>query len=263
MNRDVMWEAMEHLAPDLIEEADRPAAQKRRSRGKMLLIAAAVCLVLAAGVVAADSLLGFKVREFFNGGAQNRYTLQPVEITQFPVAQFGETVQDYIENGVPELSREPVDYVAEGYTGCVVRLDIPTFDTWDEAAEFIGRDIPLAPENSVLRQGTAEPFRVFVSGNMVSLRANYDLDGLDVSCGANVAVQEGSLIPFWSTTFGDETSVAQQQTTTGSGADVLLYTITGDHAHCDANFILDGIFYRISLGDTADTALMEEILAAF
>ena len=42
MNKETMWEAMEHLAPDLIEEADYPAAPKRRrTRGKTLLIAAA------------------------------------------------------------------------------------------------------------------------------------------------------------------------------------------------------------------------------
>ena len=51
MNKETMWEAMEHLAPDLIEEADRPAApRRRRFWGKTLLIAAAACLVLAVGV---------------------------------------------------------------------------------------------------------------------------------------------------------------------------------------------------------------------
>ena len=45
MNKETLWEAMEHLAPDLIEEADYPAAPKRRrTRGKALLIAAAIAL---------------------------------------------------------------------------------------------------------------------------------------------------------------------------------------------------------------------------
>ena len=264
MNKDVMWEAVAHLEPGLIEEADCPAAPRSRNRrGRSLLIAVAACLALAAGVVAADSLLGFKVLEFFNDGAQNRYTLEPVEITQFPASQFGETVQDYIENGMPELSREPLDNVADGYTGYVVHLDIPTFDTWDEAAEFIGAEIPLAPENSVLRQGTAEPFRVEVLANTVSLYSTYALEGLTVSCDVHMFVEGWTQTPSFSTLFGSDASAVQQQTTTGSGADVLLYTITGDRARCDANFIRDGIFYQISLLDTADAALMEEILAAF
>ena len=53
MNKETMWEAMEYLAPDLIEAADQPAVTKhRRLRGKTLLIAAAACLILAVGVVA-------------------------------------------------------------------------------------------------------------------------------------------------------------------------------------------------------------------
>ena len=33
MNRETMWKAMEHLAPDLIEEADLPVPRRRRSWG--------------------------------------------------------------------------------------------------------------------------------------------------------------------------------------------------------------------------------------
>ena len=51
MNKDTLWEAMEHLEPDLIEEADRQP-RRRMSVGRVLVIAAAVCLVLAAGVLA-------------------------------------------------------------------------------------------------------------------------------------------------------------------------------------------------------------------
>ena len=44
MSKEKLWEAMEHVAPDLIEEADRPVTAKKRL-GKVLVIAAAACLI--------------------------------------------------------------------------------------------------------------------------------------------------------------------------------------------------------------------------
>ncbi len=265
MNKETMWEAMEHLAPDLIEEADRPAApRRRRSWSKTLLIAAAACLVLAVGVVAADALFGLKILEFANDGENNRLTFQAVEVTQFPVSQFGETIQEYIENGMPEVGRRPADYVAEGYYGYVITFDIPTFDTWAEAADFIGADIPLAEESSVLSQGVADDFCVRVSANVVSLSALYLLDGQTVSCSVDISVQGGGPAPTYSNLFGgSKSAVTQQQTVTGSGADTLIYTVDGEAPSCSAYFIREGILYSIILRDTSDTALMEEILASF
>ena len=49
-DKNTLWEAMEHLSPDLIEAADAPAAPKRRRRaGKALLTKVDLSGVVIAG----------------------------------------------------------------------------------------------------------------------------------------------------------------------------------------------------------------------
>ena len=263
MNKETMWEAMEHLTPDLIEEADYPAAPKRRrTRGKTLLIAAAACLVLAVGVVAADALFGFHYLYLENDGETNRYGLT-ADTTKFPAEQFGETVQAYMEGGMPVLSTRPADYMAEGAEGEVVTLDIPSFDTWEEAADFIGEDIPLAAESSVLAEGEHREFNVFVTGDGASLSTVYTLDGYDIMFHANIDAEGGGGYETGAFLGEGDLSIQQLEMTTGSGDGALVYLTTGERPSCDAYFIHEGICYNIFIVDAADTALMEEILASF
>ena len=264
MNRETMWEAMEHLAPDLIEAADQPAVTKhRRLRGKTLLIAAAACLVLAVGVVAADALFGFHFLYLENDGETNRYGMSVEDTVKFSPEQFGQTVQDYLKNGMPVLSTRPADYMAEGVEGQVVTLDIPSFSTYDEAADFIGEDIPLAPESGVLAEGEHREFDIFVTANVVSLSTVYTLDGYDIMFHAHIDT-EGSA-PYETGAFLGKGDMATQllEMRTGSGAGALVYLTTGERPTCDAYFIHEGIAYNIFIVDAPDTALMEEILASF
>ena len=264
MNRETMWEAMEHLAPDLIEAADQPAVTKhRRLRGKTLLIAAAACLVLAVGVVAADALFGFRFLYFENDGETNRYGMSMEDTVKFSPEQFGQTVQDYLKNGMPVLSTRPADYMAEGVEGQVVTLDIPSFDTYDEAAAFIGEDIPLAPESSVLAEGEHREFDIFVSANVVSLSTVYTLDGYDIMFHANIDAEGGGGYETGAFLGAGDMATQLLEMTTGSGDGALVYLTTGERPSCDAYFIHEGIAYNIFIVDAADTALMEEILASF
>lgn len=259
MNKETLWEAMEHLAPDLIEEADYPAAPKRRrTRGKTLLIAAAACLILAVGVAAADALFGFHFLYFENNGETNRYGLT-VDTTKFPAEQFSETVQEYMENGMPVLSTRPAD-MGEGE---VVTYDLPSFETWDEAADFIGEDIPLAPESSVLAGGEHRAFNVFVDGDGASLSTVYTLDGYDIMVHVNIDAEGGGGYETGAFLGEGDLSIQQLEMTTGSGDGALVYRTTGQRPTCDAYFIHEGIFYNVFIVDAPDTALMEEILASF
>ena len=263
MNRETMWKAMEHLAPDLIEEADLPVPRRRRSWGKTLLIAAAACLVLAVGVAAADALFGFRLLYFENDGETNRYGMSVEDTVKFSPEQFGQTVQDYLKNGMPVLSTRPADYMAEGAEGEVVTLDIPSFDTWEEAADFIGEDIPLAAESSVLAEGEHREFNVFVTGDGASLSTVYTLDGYDIMFHANIDAEGGGGYETGAFLGEGDLSIQQLEMTTGSGDGALVYLTTGQRPTCDAYFIHEGIAYNIFIVDAADTALMEEILASF
>ena len=262
MNKDTMWEAMEHLSPELIEEADQ-RQRRRLSPGKVLVIAAAACLVLAAGVLAAESIFGFRILELRNDGESNYYNLLAEETTKFPISRFGETVQDYIQNGMPVLEQSPAesDGTGEGLVS-VVTFDVPTFSTWEEAAEFVGADIPLAEENSVLAEGTHQDFTIHAADNCVLLQTAYTLEGNTVLFTASAAVEGGQGYTTGASLGDGEMTTTPRHAATGSGADVLLYVTTGIRPSCDAYFIQDGIFYSIFLA-SGDLALMEEILAAF
>ena len=261
MNKNTLWEAMEHLEPDLIEEADRQP-RRRMSVGKVLVIAAATCLVLAAGVLAAESIFGFQILEMHNDGEINSYELLATGAGEFPISQFGETVQDYIENGMPVLEETEPESSGEGIEMSVVTLDVPTFDNWEEAAKFVGKDIPLVPENQVLAGGNCQEAQVSINSNVVSLYTTYTLEGHTVflSAFARVEGEEGFTVGAFHGA-GDLT-ITPEQTVTGSGTDVLLYVTTGERPACDAYFIQEGIFYNLFM-DSGDLALMEEILSAF
>lgn len=248
MNRETMWEAMEHLAPDLIEAADQPAVTKRRRlRGKTLLIAAAACLVLAVGVVAADALFGFHFLAddlAYSGG--HEYSFE-ADLTRFPVEQFSEEVQNIME------APDPVQ-------------DRFVFDTWDEVLNFIGGDIPLAPESNALADATNTGFHVSVSKDATTnISTMYTLDGHDIILDVHIGGEELDSFRVGSVFPDENLSTQRIETTTGSGAGALIHLTTGgdSNGHCTSSFLREGIFYGFFITDASDTALMEEILASF
>ena len=261
MSKEKLWEAMEHVAPELIEEADRPVTAKKR-RGRVLVIAAAACFLLAVGVVAADALFGFRLLYFENEGESNRYGFT-AETTKFPAEQFSETVQDYMENGMPVLATRPADYVAEGEEASVTTYDIPTFDTYDEAAAFVGEDIPLAAESEILTAGTNDGFSVHVLGDYVSISTRYALSDYDILFHVNIDAEGGGGYETGAALGEGDMEITPLEMTTGSGDGVLVYLTTGEQPNCAAYFIHDGIYYSIFIAGASDTALMEEILADF
>lgn len=264
MSRDAMWEAMAHLEPGLIEEADRSTAPRGwNRRGKIFLVAAAACLVLATAALAVESIFGFRILEIQNDGENNNYQLMAEETVQFPLSQFGETVQDYIQNGMPVLHETEPESSGEGTEASVVTFDVPTFSTWEEAAEFVGADIPLAEENPVLAGGTHQDFSVHVNRNSVDISTVYSVGVTSIMFSASVTVEDGKPYRTGASFLGgDNLTITLQETVTGGGTDVLLYVTTGDRSACDAYFIQDGILYNLFItSDNMD--LMEEILAAF
>lgn len=264
MNKDAIWDAMAHLEPDLIEEADNPTAPKSRSRGgKIFLIAAAACLTLAVGALAVESIFGFRILELRNDGQNNHYQLMAEATVKFPISQFGETVQDYIQNGMPVLHETEPESSGDGTEASVVTFDVPTFSTWDEAAEFVGTDIPLVEENPVLASGTRRDFSVHVNRNSVDISTVYSVEVTSIIFTASVAVEDGKPYKTGAVFQGNsDLTITAQNTVTGSGTDVLLYVTTGERSACDAYFIQDGILYNLFM-TSGNLELMKEILTSF
>ena len=108
MKNPSLWGAMEHLDPLLIEEADRPVPRRGRTLRRTLAIVAAACLLLAVGVLAAETLLGFRILEVRNDEHGARHSLTVEDAVQFPAAQFGETVQERLAAGGDQIGRAHV-----------------------------------------------------------------------------------------------------------------------------------------------------------
>src|SRR5699024_2781170 len=141
--------------------------------------------------------------------------------------------------------------------------DIPSFDTYDEAADFIGEDIRLAPESGGLAGGEHRDCDVFGAARVVSLSTVYSLDGHDRRLRAHID-RVGRAADATRRRLGSgDVATHRLEMRTGSGDGALVYLTTGERPTCDAYFIHGGIAYNIFITDAPDTALMEEILASF
>lgn len=264
MKNPSLWEAMEHLDPQLIEEADRPAVRRRRSLGRMAAIAAAACLLLAVGVLAAEELFGFRILEVKNDEHGARHSLAVEDAVQFPAAQFGETVQERLAAGgdpITVLETHPTS--EEGIDVSRIQIDVPWFDTYAEAAAYVGENIPLAPESSALTGHPGPQIRVSTSGNAVSLSTVYELEETGVMFNVTIPV-EGGAVPSFSSYYGtDEMELTQETAETGTGCPALIYRTSGERNTCEAYFIREGIVYNLFLTETSDIAVLQRILDTF
>ena len=259
-----LWEAMEYIDPLLIEEADGPVPRRRRPLGRTLCVAAVICLLSAMGVLAAGELFGFRILEVRNDDHGARHSLTAEDVVYFPAEQFGGTVQERLAaGGDPTTVIEENPTSEAGVAVSKIKIDVPYFDTYAEAAAYAGEDIPLAPESSVLSGRSSQQFGVATHSNVVLLSAVYDLEETGVLFSATIAVEGGPAPSFGSYYGTGQTELQQEAAETGSGCPALIYRTAGEHSTCEAYFIREGIVYNIFLTDTADTAVLQQILDTY
>lgn len=264
MKKASLWEAMEHIDPLMIEEADRPVPRRRRPLSRALVIAAAACLLLAMGVLAAEELFGFRILEVRNDDHGARHSLTAEDVVYFPAEQFGGTVQERLAaGGDPTTVIEEHPANENGIVSARIQIDVPYFDTYAEAAAYAGEDIPLAPESTVLSGHSSQQFSVATHSNVVLLSAVYDLEETGVMFSATIAV-EGGPAPSFGAYYGTgQTELQQEAAETGTGCPALIYRTAGEHSTCEAYFIREGIVYNIFLTDTDDLAILQQILDTY
>lgn len=237
MDDNRLWEAMAHLDPALINEADRPARRPRRLRP---VLAAAICAVLAVGALAAGGLLGFDGFRHTDDGVTESWTMTPSGTIAFPKAQFSGAAREAMEGGSGTLE----------------------FDTWDEAAAFVGKDIPLASLGKTLTGGQDGRIRVMAESFYVGVIAQSVVDGCRVGLVANIDV-EGAESHETGVVTKSGRDVESRTVALGSGGDALVYTVDGEWPYCVAYFIRDGIYYNLTVDGTADSVVLEALLAEF
>jgi hypothetical protein len=266
MKNPSLWEAMAHMDPLLIEEADRPVARRRRSVGRTLCIAAAACLLLAVGVLASEELFGFRILEVRNDEEGARHSLSVEDAVYFPAEQFSKTVQERLAaGGDPTTVLEELPTSGEGTASAArIEVDVPKFDTYAEAAAYLGEDIPLAPESTALAGRLGQQIHVSTNRNAVTLSTVYSIEETGVLFSANVFV-EGGTPPTFGSYYGytGEVELRQETAQTGTGCPALIYHTAGEHNTCEAYFIREGIVYNLFLTDTNDMSVLQRILDTF
>lgn len=146
MKKEQIFELMNGLPPDLVEEADvRPPAGGRRPRGiRGGLIAACLCLALVGTTFAAARYFWVEV---YSSGEFAGYKVYG-EFTKFPVDSFSMQLLADCENGDASLE----------------------LDTWEEAKAYLGDGIPWVwPEQMV-------PFEVLPGQSPICLSPCIDRD---------------------------------------------------------------------------------------
>lgn len=129
MDKEKILEAMAHIDPALVEEADRPAARWLEWR-RPALIAACLCLILAGTAVAAG-IPGIRVSRIFDG--------------EKPAAEFGHDTSYSGYEIVGGMACIPADSLSEEVNRLALEHPRETtfkaFARWEFAEEFIGRNL--------------------------------------------------------------------------------------------------------------------------
>lgn len=113
-----MMEAMSYVDHGLVEEAARPA--KRRSRlGRVVLIAACLCLALTGTVLAVEKIFGVRLGWIEQSLNHSAYSVQ-AEVKQFDMTQFSRELQQDLER---------VHWTGHGTTGsrCRSMWECPSY----------------------------------------------------------------------------------------------------------------------------------------
>lgn len=136
-------EALDHLDPALIEDMDGQATVKRRSTPmRVVLAAACVGVLLVVAVVAAEVVKGGFMR-IYRGTGENSNV--------FYFGADGDIERIPVENLSPELQS-----LADLYRDEAFHMEHLGFDSWEEAEDFLGRNImdnPLLTGGGYLPNG--------------------------------------------------------------------------------------------------------------
>ena len=167
--------------------------------------------------------------------------------------------------GDPTTVLEELPTSGEGTASAArIEVDVPKFDTYAEAAAYLGEDIPLAPESTALAGRLGQQIHVSTNRNAVTLSTVYSIEETGVLFSANVFV-EGGTPPTFGSYYGytGEVELRQETAQTGTGCPALIYHTAGEHNTCEAYFIREGIVYNLFLTDTNDMSVLQRILDTF
>lgn len=139
----LIQEALGYLDPALLEESERAVGKKRHSAPvRALLAAACICALLAVGAVAVEAI---------SGGFMEIYRWTGESGNVFFFGNYGDVGKIPVEDLSPEIRA-----VADLYRDEAFHQEFLSFDTWEEAEDFLGLNImdnPLLAGGGYLPNG--------------------------------------------------------------------------------------------------------------
>lgn len=150
-----MQEALGYIDPGLLEESEKVMAKKRRpAPARALMVAACVCALLVTVAVAAE-IAGFDFVKILSNGEESEqgdsYWAGSAGLEYIPLEELSPAFQE-----LQEQYKDEEWHVERRY-----------FDSWEEAEEYVGREIS---DNSVLAQN-AYTTRLTDEGNWENICA--------------------------------------------------------------------------------------------
>ena len=135
MNGQDLFRGLEFVDPVMAEEAVRPARRRRPWR-QCLVAAACVCLLLAGGTLAAETLFGVQITGMFRGSEESGYQVLP-ELEPCPAGKFSSPA---LTQALEEIRRQYREYRGEDdvYRGGYRFQG----DTWADCEAFLGASLP-------------------------------------------------------------------------------------------------------------------------
>ena len=139
MNGQDLYRGFSYVDPAMAEEAVRPV--KRRPWRRCLLTAACVCLLLAGGALAAETIFGVQITGIFYHQKESGYQVLP-ELEPYPAENFSS----------PALT-EALEEVRQQYRDRTEDNEFPEGyqflgDTWADCEAFLGVSLPNPLESA-------------------------------------------------------------------------------------------------------------------
>ena len=186
-----MMEAMSYVDHGLVEEAARPA--KRRSRlGRVVLIAACLCLALTGTVLAVEKIFGVRLGWIEQSLNHSAYSVQ-AEVKQFDMTQFSRELQQDLEKGALDWA----------------------WDDWQSMQEYVGVPLLYSELLDQAEMGLSIRARYAVDGRLSLDRERTDLEQLGRPEQIQVMfsrVVDHAVVDIWAqmfTEYADEEALAQ------------------------------------------------------
>jgi len=138
MNGRELLEAMSCVDTALVEDAAEDSARRRVPLKRTLTIAACMCLLLAGGALAAETIWGVQIGQLFTGKEESRYAVYST-VQTVPDGDFSQEIHDSLRDNwaVWNAKSQEQRMLSSTLPGSLYRIH----ETWAAGTEYLGVEL--------------------------------------------------------------------------------------------------------------------------